>query len=132
MAESTKPFITCHVLDTSAGRPAAGIETKLRLVFPAEAATVSWSGVTDKDGRVTAWTAPASKELNDFVTDLKKNLFEDEQMVWALTFATEAYFGRGKAFWPEVELKFSASRDEDHYHVPLLLSPWSFTTYRGS
>jgi 5-hydroxyisourate hydrolase len=66
------------------------------------------------------------------VEDLKKEVPAGEQTRWALTFATEAYFGKGKTFWPEVELKFAASKDEEHYHVPLLLSPWSFTTYRGS
>jgi 5-hydroxyisourate hydrolase len=130
MAASTRPFITCHVLDTTAGRPAAGIDVTLKLISPAHAASGSWSGITDKDGRVSAWTGP--DELNVVVENIKKDSPAGEQTTWALTFATEAYFGKGKTFWPEVELKFAASRDEDHYHVPLLLSPWSFTTYRGS
>ena len=53
-------------------------------------------------------------------------------MVWSLNFQTESYYGKGKTFWPEVELRFAAKVDEEHYHVPLLLGPWSFTTYRGS
>ena len=53
-------------------------------------------------------------------------------MVWSLTFETEPYFGKGKTFWPEVELRFATKMEEMHYHVPLLLGPWSYTTYRGS
>jgi 5-hydroxyisourate hydrolase len=130
MAAASRPFITCHVLDTTAGRPAAGIDVTLKLISPTQASTGSWSGITDKDGRVSVWKGP--DELNLVVESIKKDFPQHEQMTWALIFATEAYFGKGKTFWPEVELKFAASKDEDHYHVPLLLSPWSFTTYRGS
>ena len=49
-----------------------------------------------------------------------------------LKWIAEEYFGKGKTFYPEVELKFAAKKTEEHYHVPLLLGPWSFTTYRGS
>lgn len=71
---------------------------------------------------------------------LKKERKEgDEPMVWSLRFKTEQYFGKGKTLFPEVEVKFfvdiSAGGKEEgrgHVHVPLLLAPWGYTTYRGS
>lgn len=87
---------------------------------------------TNHDGRVPNWTSSASTEINDVVAQVKGSLKEGEQMVWSLNFETEAYYGKGKTFWPEVELRFAAQVGEEHYHVPLLLGPWSFTTYRGS
>jgi 5-hydroxyisourate hydrolase len=136
MAE--RPFITCHVLDTVTGRPAPSIAVKLKLLSPPQATTAHWTANTNSDGRVTAWES--STDLNELVAKIKSELKvgegdeeeEDEQMLWSLTFDTESYFGRGKTFWPEVELRFAAKRGEAHYHVPLLLGPWSYTTYRGS
>ncbi|KAF2773054.1 Hydroxyisourate hydrolase [Teratosphaeria nubilosa] len=127
------PFITCHALDTTAGRPAANIAVKLKLLSPAHITTSHWTAVTNADGRVPAWTS--STDLNDVVAKAKEGLGdgeEEDQMVWSLAFDTESYFGKGKTFWPEVELRFAAKKGEAHYHVPLLLGPWSFTTYRGS
>lgn len=131
MAQSTaKPFITCHVLDTITGKPAADMDVKLKLVEPANVTTSHWTAKTNGDGRVSEWTS--STDINAVVADVKRDLGAGEQMVWSLTFATEPYFGRGKTFWPEVELRFAATKEEPHYHVPLLLGPWSYTTYRGS
>ena len=56
---------------------------------------------------------------------------QDETTVWSLKFDTEEYYGKGKTFWPYVELVFRVKKEE-HYHVPLLLTPYSYTTYRGS
>ena len=128
MAE--RPFITCHVLDTVSGKPGANIAVKLKLVSPAQATSADWTAKTNDDGRVPAWTS--STEINDVVAKVKSELDADDQMVWSLTFDTESYFGKGKTFWPEVELRFAAKKGEEHYHVPLLLGPWSYTTYRGS
>jgi len=52
--------------------------------------------------------------------------------VWSLRFNTGAYYGEGKTFWPWVELTFFVKVEGGHYHVPLLVGPWSYTTYRGS
>ena len=127
---ASRPFITCHVLDTISGRPAAGIAVILKLLSPSHSATDQWTATTNNDGRVSAWTS--SIDVNDVVERVKGGLGDGEQMIWSLTFHTEAYFGKGKTFWPEVELRFAARKDEEHYHVPLLLGPWSYTTYRGS
>jgi len=52
-------------------------------------------------------------------------------MIFKLKFETEQYYGEGKTFWPFVELSFIVKPGE-HFHVPLLLGPYSYTTYRGS
>ncbi|WPG98903.1 Hypothetical protein R9X50_00170300 [Acrodontium crateriforme] len=127
---ASRPFITCHVLDTISGKPAAGIAVTLKLLSPSESSTANWTATTNSDGRVPEWTS--STDINSVVAKVKSELKDGEQMVWSLTFETEAYFGKGKTFWPQVELRFAAQRDEEHYHVPLLLGPWSYTTYRGS
>ncbi|KAK3070892.1 hypothetical protein LTR53_009637 [Teratosphaeriaceae sp. CCFEE 6253] len=128
MAE--RPFITCHALDTVTGKPAVGIDVKLKLVTPSQATDSHWTAKTNADGRVPAWSS--STDINDVVSRAKSEMGDDDQMVWSLTFDTEGYFGKGKTFWPEVELRFAARKEEEHYHVPLLLGPWSYTTYRGS
>ncbi|KAI7151370.1 hypothetical protein D0869_01584 [Hortaea werneckii] len=150
----SRPLITCHVLDTVAGKPGVGIAVHLRLLSPFPSSTNSsaqsaeayvWNATTNSDGRVTNWehssTSSASSsppdsaapELNAVVAQLKSDLTDsDAQMLFSLTFETEAYYGKGKTFWPEVELRFAAKKGEAHYHVPLLLGPWSYTTYRGS
>ncbi len=103
---------TCstHVLDAALGRPAAGIDVVLTTVAGATVATA----VTDADGRVR------------FDADLDAGTHR-------LTFATGAWFaGQDReGFHPEVAVAFAAE-DGEHYHVALLLSPFSYTTYRGS
>jgi 5-hydroxyisourate hydrolase len=126
----TRPFITCHVLDTVSGKPGANISVKLKLLSPSQATTSHWTATTNSDGRVPAWSS--STDMNALVEQVKSQLEGDDQMIWSLTFDTESYFGKGMTFWPEVELRFAAKKEEEHYHVPLLLGPWSYTTYRGS
>jgi 5-hydroxyisourate hydrolase len=106
--------ITTHVLDTSLGRPAEGIRVKLQF----EGAVVG-SGVTDGDGRV--------RELVAAGTPL-------EAGVYRLTFSVGEYFeqtGRD-AFYPEIVLSFRIPAGSGHYHVPLILSPFGYSTYRGT
>jgi 5-hydroxyisourate hydrolase len=108
--------ITTHVLDTSRGRPAAGVPVVLE-----RAVESGWEplarGTTDGDGRVR---------------DLLKSAPADNR--YRLTFDTGAYFRAvGDAgFYPEVSVTFVVGPDEEHYHVPLLLSPFGYSTYRGS
>ena len=102
--------ITTHVLDTSRGRPAAGIPVLLE-----RAVDSGWQpvgrGTTDADGRAS---------------DLLSSAPEDGH--YRLTFDTGAY----SRFYPEVTVTFVVEGGEDHYHVPLLLSPFGYSTYRGS
>ncbi|KAG9654466.1 Hydroxyisourate hydrolase, partial [Aureobasidium melanogenum] len=141
MAAPTRPFITCHVLETVSGRPAPDMHVTLSLLSPKRSnlsTPTVFTATTNSDGRVTAWQSTqeggtvTTSELDHLVNTLKSDLKSDEQMNWSLVFATEEFYGKGKTFWPEVELKFCTSKDEKHYHVPLLLGPWSYTTYRGS
>ncbi|MFC7361978.1 hydroxyisourate hydrolase [Nocardioides astragali] len=105
--------LSTHVLDTAAGRPAVGLHLTLE---SADGAVVA-SGVTDDDGRVGALAAdlPAGDHR--------------------IRFDTGAWFaGQGlTAFYPEVVVAFTVGDEADeHFHVPLLLSPFGYSTYRGS
>ena len=103
--------LSTHVLDTATGRPAVG----LRITLESTDGTVLATGVTDHDGRVgdLADGLPAG--------DLR------------LRFDTGSWFaGQGlSAFYPEVVVVFGVE-GEEHFHVPLLLSPFGYSTYRGS
>jgi 5-hydroxyisourate hydrolase len=115
MSVKTSP-ITTHVLDTALGRPAAGMGVVLE-----RQAGSAWSelgrGVTDADGRNRSlWAGELSAG------------------VYRLTFATGAYFASQSVvgFFPEVAIVFRVDETRSHYHVPLLLSPFGYSTYRGS
>ena len=112
--------VTTHVLDTALGRPAAGVPVRLeRVQTPADTqgSTAVASGTTDADGRVT---------------DLGPDRLEPA--AYRLVFDTAAYFAATgqTAFFPEVALTFTLSDSEQHHHVPVLLSPFAYSTYRGS
>jgi 5-hydroxyisourate hydrolase len=101
--------ITTHVLDTARGRPAAGIEVVLE-----RRAGDGWEaigrGVTDADGRVRDLLGGGPAAAGRY----------------RLTFVT------GGPFWPQVTVDFALAQAEEHVHVPLLLSPYGYSTYRGS
>ena len=111
--------ITTHVLDISRGRPARGVAVSLER----ETSDGGWQqigkGATDADGRA-----------RDLMTD-GSVLSEG---VYRLTFGTGAYFAAQKieSFYREVVIAFTVSDSAHHYHVPLLLSPFGYSTYRGS
>ena len=110
--------ITTHVLDISTGRPAAGVPVILEI----EKSPGEWSelgrGATDGNGRLGDLTAPGS---------LKEGMYR-------LTFDTRAYFSGRKmeTLYPRVSVVFEVRRASEHYHIPLLLSPFGYSTYRGS
>jgi 5-hydroxyisourate hydrolase len=103
--------ITTHVLDTARGQPAAGVAIVLER---ADGERVG-AGATDADGRL-------------------KDLGSVEPGHYRLTFDTGGYFAAGgqDGFYPEVVVNFTVAQGEDHYHVPLLLNPYGYSTYRGS
>ena len=111
--------ITTHVLDTSRGRPAAGVPVTLEARGEGDGWHLVGRGATDDDGRLRD-LAPA-----DFV------LSEGE---YRLTFDTGTYFEAAGAdgFYTEVVVSFVVRDAAAHHHVPLLLSPYGYTTYRGS
>jgi 5-hydroxyisourate hydrolase len=108
--------VTTHVLDTGQGRPAAGVLVRLEHVAGAADAVLA-AGTTDEDGRV-------------------RSLGPDRvgPGTYRLVFDTAGYFARTgqPCFFPEVSLSFVVTDLEEHHHVPLLLSPFAYTTYRGS
>lgn len=110
-------MITTHVLDTAIGRPAAGVS--VRLEHAGDGARIIGEGRTDADGR------------------LRTLVGEGVQLAagaYRLVFDTGAYFkARGTpGFFPEVVIVFDVRDPAQHHHVPLLLSPFGYSTYRGS
>ncbi|HEY2882475.1 MAG TPA: hydroxyisourate hydrolase [Pirellulales bacterium] len=114
---STSP-ITSHVLDTSTGKPAAGVEVELARRSDGRLWEVLAHGVTNADGRLPDLLPTGSLTIG----------------VYCLTFATGAYFKRHgiATFYPAVAVEFQITAPADHYHVPLLVSPFGYSTYRGS
>jgi 5-hydroxyisourate hydrolase len=108
--------ITSHVLDTSTGRPAQGITVKLERSGDSNAAPVA-AATTDPDGRVRDW-------LPEGVPPGR----------YRLVFQTGAWFqatGR-ETLYSQVIIDFEVKEGVPHYHLPLLLSPFGYSTYRGS
>jgi 5-hydroxyisourate hydrolase len=103
--------LSTHVLDTGVGEPAAGVPVVLERAHDDGWLRVA-AGVTDEDGR-----------LRDFVPDT-----EWHAGTYRLTFETA---GRS-VFFPEVSVVFFVAEPARHHHVPLLLSPYGYSTYRGS
>ena len=110
--------ITTHVLDVSLGRPAANIPVLLEAQSASDAWSEAGRGVTDSDGRL--------KDLAD-----GKSL---PVGIYRLTFDTSAYFAARKisGLYPQVLIVFEVKDPQEHYHIPLLLSPFGYSTYRGS
>lgn len=110
--------ITTHVLDTARGRPAAGVSVVLQHRSGGEWHVVG-RGDTDADGRLRNLCADGAPVVPG---------------VYRMTFDTGRYFEAQdvSAFYPEVVVVFEAVAGEPHYHVPLLLGPFGFTTYRGT
>ena len=113
----SRPPITTHVLDTALGQPAANMKISLAMlrdgVFDALC-----ERRTNADGRLDEPLLSAPIDAG----------------VYRITFHTEAYFSsQGKqGFYPIVEVMFTLDDPGSHYHVPLLISPYGYSTYRGS
>lgn len=109
--------ITTHVLDTAAGKPAAGINVTLERQDK-KAWKLIGKGKTDADGRL-------------------KTLMQEGKLPagnYRLTFAVESYFKKQKvpSFYQQIPIQFQIKGPSQHYHVPLLLNPFGYSTYRGS
>ncbi|MBD8141392.1 MULTISPECIES: hydroxyisourate hydrolase [unclassified Frigoribacterium] len=105
--------VTTHVLDAALGRPAADVPVALYDARGTELAT----GVTNADGRVPE-LGPDALPAADY----------------RLVFETAAYFAAAgrDTFYPRVTIDFTLADESSHYHVPVLLSPFAYSTYRGS
>ena len=110
-------MITTHVLDTAAGRPGTSIAIELERADK-NLWTLVGGGITDEDGRLRTLTQAGPIQPG----------------IYRIRFQTGAYFAAQgiTGFFPVVEIQFTVVDGAQHYHVPLLLSPYSFSTYRGS
>jgi 5-hydroxyisourate hydrolase len=113
---SAKSPITTHILDTARGRPAAGVPIHIDIQKDADFLPLA-KGVTNADGRIP---------------DLLAGKLEAG--VYRMTFDTAAYFraSGSPGFYPYVQVVFEITQPGEHYHIPLLLSPYGYSTYRGS
>jgi 5-hydroxyisourate hydrolase len=153
MATERAP-ITCHVLDTTTGRPAANIIVKL---YNPNVSSVIFTAPTNADGRIANWEnfqgppdggiptqgffVSEQGGVNSTISYMIREYASKEgnlvagcplgSSIWKLEFDTGNYYGVQNTFFPRVELTFLVKEGE-HFHVPLLLGPYSFTTYRGS
>ena len=117
-AQSEKYQLSSHILDVSKGTPASGVTIKLEKL---DEKTNNWikvdEKVTDKNGRIT-----------DFLKGNTSNLG-----IYKLTYFTKEYFKRSQieSFYPFIDVVFQIT-DDSHYHVPITLSAFGYSTYRGN
>jgi len=115
--------ITTHVLDTAQGRPAAGMAIQLWRIDPAKGRIGLKTVYTTSDGR----TEEALLSGGEMIVG-----------VYEILFAVGTYFAEQSVktseppFLDEVPIRFGIADPDAHYHVPLLVSPWAYSTYRGS
>ena len=111
--------ITTHVLDTSIGKPAAGIPVALERNTHSAGWQAVGEGITDIDGRLTG-LLPAGEAFS--------------AGHYRLIFETGPYFEQKdiNCFFPRVTITFVVKNTQEHHHVPLLVSPFGYSTYRGS
>jgi 5-hydroxyisourate hydrolase/2-oxo-4-hydroxy-4-carboxy-5-ureidoimidazoline decarboxylase len=109
--------LTTHVLDTAVGMPGKNITIRLQMPVNGAWQTIA-QGITNADGRI------------EDLLPAQKNLAHGN---YKLVFDTDSYFAaqKIKGFYPEVEIQFTVF-DTAHYHVPLLINPFGYSTYRGS
>uniref|UniRef100_A0A060TID4 5-hydroxyisourate hydrolase n=1 Tax=Blastobotrys adeninivorans TaxID=409370 RepID=A0A060TID4_BLAAD len=121
-----RDVITCHILDTVVGKPAGGVKCTLVKLSGVKADTIS-TATTDQDGRVTNWDSP--------LDSIKTSDGKVAPGTYRIKFDTGMYLSQnnnGQAFFPYVEVVFNIENPDSHYHIPLLLSNYSYSTYRGS
>ena len=110
-----KSPITTHILDLHFGKPAADVSVSL---FAPDMQEAIAKATTDLDGRILDWPA----------------MFELQPGVWSLEFYIQPWFEQQKrdAFFADIRLNFKVEDLNAHYHVPLLLNEFGYSTYRGS
>ena len=110
--------VTTHVLDTAKGCPASGLPIRLELCNDDGTFTVLAEKITDADGRIKDLMEPGALQAKTY----------------RMTFDTGSYYlAAGETtFYPSVTVLFEIAEPDQHHHVPLLLSPFGYSTYRGS
>lgn len=139
--------ITCHILDTTRGKPAEGVTCSIYYVgelindksneesYDIQSQTPFAMGKTDKDGRIKNWTFNPIQPIDVGIQNSLWSILKPG--IYKIKFLTGKYFhelnDESRTFFPFVEIIFSIDNPPDnHYHIPLLLSNHSYTTYRGS
>ncbi|KAI8141532.1 hydroxyisourate hydrolase [Fennellomyces sp. T-0311] len=119
MSAPKKSPITCHVLVASQGKPGQHVQVKIEKETGAGAFSALSTSQTNGDGRCP---------------DLLPADYKVEKGIYRITFETKPFFERlgEKCFYPYVQIVFELEHPDQHYHIPLLISPYSYTTYRGS
>ena len=115
MINPNRAPITTHVLNIATGKPAEGIEIMLEKQNGSNWAAIK-TAKANADGRVDDLMAKGTKA---------------DAGVYRMTFQTGAYF-KNDTFYPRAEVIFEIKSTDQHYHVPLLVSPYGYSTYRGS
>ncbi len=127
---TTALFLTCaasafaknplsvHILNLQTGVPTAGVEVELDQKEKGDWTKIA-SGVTDANGRITA-LYPEQKTVSSGT--------------YRVVFKTGDYYQKSgeKSFFPEIPVEFTMANNGEHYHIPLLLSPYGYSTYRGN
>ena len=110
----SKSWITTHILNLHSGLPASGVE--VALINPDN--NIVAKTETDEDGRITDWLVA----------------YEPQSGVWSLAFYVEKWFAsqQQECFFSDIQLSFKTNTERAHYHVPLLLNQYGYSTYRGS
>ena len=118
-AQDAKYQLSSHILDITKGQPAADVKISLSQLNKAGEWTMIDEKYTDKNGRIT-----------DFLKEVEG---ADQHGVYKLTYFVEPYFERAgqSSFYPFIEVVFEI-KDDKHYHVPITLSPFGYSTYRGN
>lgn len=141
--------ITCHILDTYAGRPAEGVTCQIYRVsdlienkedeaaYDLATSQPFAMAKTDADGRIKNWTLrPTLSEQDKHAIGVDDTWTKLSPGLYKVKFLTGKYFHqqqKARTFFPFVEIHFQIENPPDnHYHIPLLLSNYSYTTYRGS
>jgi 2-oxo-4-hydroxy-4-carboxy-5-ureidoimidazoline decarboxylase len=122
--DNPKGFLTCHVLDTANGVPAANMRVQLHRLRPKEHAGFLAEYRTNDDGRLPS--GPALKGTDFIVGTYEWTFFVGDY------FASRGNYISGVPFLDQVPIQFGLDDPDEHYHVPILVSPWSYSTYRGS
>ena len=120
MSDQVKCKITSHILDLSRGKPASGVEASL---YQKDSSSQEWKligkDVSNQDGRLT--------QLLEIYYPLQSGVYK-------IVFESGSYYKKQnlETFYPQIGILFNIDDSKQHYHVPLLLNQFGFSTYRGS
>ncbi|GMG56063.1 unnamed protein product [Ambrosiozyma monospora] len=135
------PPITCHVLDTTKGRPATEVKCEISYISGTTNAEQPFATAeTNSDGRVPSWTPIKGTISTQFFETNGEDWIKLTAGVYKIRFFTKEYFQRARepgsslTFFPFIDINFEVADDStsQHFHVPLLLSNYGYSTYRGS